>query len=149
MLESLEVVYCEGLTCLPLHNMPALKRLEITDCSQLAATDCKGGPAAAWALASSSSSVPSQVGLHNLLSVKNLKIENCPVLRFSVEEKLPPMLKDLVIFYCPLLMEWWEGLKGSSQLAWVPNILVDNHDANEEWIVSTQNEGSEEQVEED
>ncbi|EHA8589605.1 putative disease resistance RPP13-like protein 1 [Cocos nucifera] len=131
MLESLEVAYCEGLTCLPLHNMPALKRLEITDCFQLAAIDCRGGPAAARALASSSSSVPSQVGLHNLISLENLKIENCPVLRFAVEGQLPPMLKGLVISCCPLLMEWCEGPEGSRQLARVPNIIVENYDADE------------------
>ncbi|XP_038973358.1 putative disease resistance protein RGA3 isoform X2 [Phoenix dactylifera] len=150
-LEALEVAYCEGLTCLPLHNMPALKRLEITDCSQLATIDCRGGSAAAKALASSSSSVPSQVGLHNLISLENLKIENCPVLQFAMEEQLPPMLKDVVISCCPFLVEWCERSEGRSQLARVPNFLVENYDADEfqEWVMSTQNEESDKEIEED
>ncbi|OAY79114.1 putative disease resistance RPP13-like protein 1 [Ananas comosus] len=145
LLEEMEVVCCEGLTALPLFNMPALKTLAIEGCSQLVSIDCGGcAPNVCDVASSSTSSAGTLVGLHNLVSLEVLKIEDCPMVRFAEDERLPPKLKELDISCCPALMEWCLGPKGSAQLAAVPEVIVDDYDQDllNEIVMDTMNEES-------
>nr|CAD1829003.1 unnamed protein product [Ananas comosus var. bracteatus] len=145
LLEEMEVVCCEGLTALPLFNMPALKTLAIEGCSQLVSIDCGGcAPNVCDVASSSTTSAGTLVGLHNLVSLEVLKIEDCPMVRFAEDERLPPKLKELDISCCPALMEWCLGPKGSAQLAAVPEVIVDDFDQDlvNEIVMDTMNEES-------
>ncbi|XP_072961513.1 putative disease resistance RPP13-like protein 1 [Typha angustifolia] len=112
LLEDLVVMYSEGLTILPLHNMPVLKNLTILECPKLVSLDCVAS--------SSSSSTMPQVGLHNLISLEGLRIDDCPMLQFAADEKLPASLKTIQICNCPMLKNWSVGPEASRQLALVP-----------------------------
>ncbi|XP_072961284.1 putative disease resistance protein RGA3 [Typha angustifolia] len=143
LLESLEVVYCEGLTSLPLHNMPVLKTIVIKGCSELVSIDCIAS--------SSSSSTPPQVGLHNLISLEVLKFEECPMLGFPGDEQLPASLKEIDISCCPMLMKWCDGPEASRQLASVPNVIIEDYDQEEfnKAIMEMMDDESEADMEED
>ncbi|KAJ0960699.1 hypothetical protein J5N97_001426 [Dioscorea zingiberensis] len=152
-LNSLEVNYCNSLTCLPLHNLPSLRSLEINSCSELVSIDCQSSPetvAVAAAAASSSSSVlVNGVGLHNLVSLESLKIEECPMLRFLEDDRFPSTLKSVEITCCEMLMEWCEGVQGQSQLSQVPEVLVTDFGVDQIHELIKEEMGSEEEMDED
>ncbi|KAH7677478.1 P-loop containing nucleoside triphosphate hydrolase protein [Dioscorea alata] len=153
-LNSLEISFCNSLTCLPLHNMPSLSSLKIESCSELVSIDCHScsGTVSAADVASSSSSsalVKDDVGLHNLVSLEKLTLEECPKLRFSEDEQLPSTLKSIEISGCKSLMDWCLGDKGQSQLPLVPEVFIADFDAEEFQEMIKEEMGSEEDMDEE
>ncbi|KAM0953921.1 putative virus X resistance protein-like, coiled-coil [Dioscorea sansibarensis] len=153
-LNSLDICYSNSLTCLPLHNMSTLNSLKINSCSELVSIDCRScsGAVSAADVASSSSSpsaLVKNIGLHNLVSLEKLKIEECPKLRFSEDEQLPSTLKLVEISGCKSLMDWCLGDKGQSQLPLVPEVIVADFDAEEFQEMIKEEMGSEEGMDEE
>ncbi|WKA02250.1 hypothetical protein VitviT2T_020464 [Vitis vinifera] len=133
-LTKLEIRECKQLVCcLPM--APSIRKLELEKCDDVVVRSAGSLTSLASLDISNVCKIPDELGqlhslvelyvlfcpelkeippiLHNLTSLKDLKVENCESLASFPEMALPPMLESLQIFSCPILESLPEGMIAS------------------------------------